>query len=100
MHLQMNTHVDIESDFFREVSENAGLSIEELKNELLNSKIMAVENGHYIRFILPIVHMLFLKDGRMVASDDDNRLEAWLAKNNIEWQGSMVFINADLLAQS
>ncbi|MEZ9720027.1 DUF6602 domain-containing protein [Vibrio splendidus] len=95
MHLQYNPHVDTQSDFFKGVSEEAGISTQDLRRDLLSSKIMAEEYGRYIRFILPAVHMLFLKEGGMAASDDIDRLEAWLSKNQIESEGRMVFVNMD-----
>lgn len=92
--------IDIQSDFFKSVALEAELSETDLRNNLLNTKIMAEENSRYIRFILPVVHMIFLDDGGMVASDDNDRLNAWLLKNEMSTKGQMVFINSDQLMQS
>lgn len=100
MHLQLNSHIDIQSDFFKSVAVDADISEADLRDSLLKTKIMAEENGRYIRFILPVVHMIFLDDGGMAASDDNDRLNAWLLKNDMAGKGQMVFINADQLMQS
>lgn len=100
MHLQWNSHLDKQSDFFKSVAVEADISEEELRDTLLKTKIMAEENDRYIRFILPVVHMVFLDDGGMIASDDNDRLDAWLSKNDMSGKGKMVFINSTQLAKS
>jgi hypothetical protein len=90
-HLQLNSHIDTLSDIFSSVAEEANLTTESLRCELLGSKIMAEESERYIRFIAPTIYIAYLADG-VAASDNRDRLDAWLEKENVTVQGRMTFI--------